>query len=721
MTTKINDRDLTELSGFWVYQKIHKNMDFKVNGKKFREIDSFEDNDNNNTKGASDIKTFELLDKQSVGTGQQVIVFQGTDNEESINPKNPLKGNLADDWLQNIKLMNDKNKSTPLLKQNDEYIKNYQTKIEDAKKLTEKQFYKKYTINRNKFQNKTLVGFGGNSQGGASSKFQGIQHPDTRTVATDPATIPLAALDKYKKPEYKNIISYHSSFDILSWAQDSFIKDDPGQRVELLNGVPTLDNLANSHLGYKRKFNEDKNTYKNLPISKIKSVKGTKDKKGNTVHKTIKINMEMDDRIPINVWTNDAIATSGKGGLIKLDINKLGDLNKLVTGETSTMLTECVTFLEESYNISEVEYAHFGERKNHLKQSFKNEICLDSLQNAVETVKTEEKFLEGLLVEVNAILMPIRMFIPPIGSVALGIAVHKISQGTIHGIEAIHDTLDNVLSDMFKNIDHDFQDGVTEEMMKHLEIVSQNIKQVKQQNDIYGRQIGDIKNIMSQQDATVMDGNLSLTYSGENMVSGNILPSQYLTSKMTILKKHIDNAVEKLSEKLQELYIQYFKPVFDNITELVSLMQSTKNTIKTIKSLLDTKEIKSVLKHSPFSDSAIRNCLDSLNDTLDKWLSLLEDLKAASPILEGHLDDIIANMKPMIVQMIFEPSHYDDMFNLNTQAQARLDQMAQQFEVVCNGLNENDGQAIKTMDDSAALIRENIKKVKEQVEKLAMY
>ncbi len=48
------------------------------------------------------------------------------------------------------------------------------------------------------------------------------------------------------------------------------------------------------------------------------------------------------------------------------------------------------------------------------------------------------------------------------------------------------------------------------------------------------------------------------------------------------------------------------------------------------------------------------------------------------------------------------PSHYDDMFILNTQAHARLDQMAQQFEVVCNGLNENEGQAIQTMDQSAS-------------------
>ncbi|MBO1996466.1 hypothetical protein J4714_04920 [Staphylococcus epidermidis] len=37
-----------------------------------------------------------------------------------------MKDKLADDWLQNIKLMNDKNKSTSLIKQNNQYLDNYQ-------------------------------------------------------------------------------------------------------------------------------------------------------------------------------------------------------------------------------------------------------------------------------------------------------------------------------------------------------------------------------------------------------------------------------------------------------------------------------------------------------------------------------------------------------------------------------------------------------------------
>lgn len=117
----------------------------------------------------------------------------------------------------------------------------------------------------------------------------------------------------------------------------------------------------------------------------------------------------------------------------------------------------------------------------------------------------------------------------------------------------------------------------------------------------------------------------------------------------------------------------------------------------------------------------IKTKLEELDNTLGKWEPFLNDLKAVSPILDNHLDDIVKNMKPLIVQMIFEPSHYDDMFILNTQAHARLDQMAQQFEVVCNGLNENEGQAIQTMDQSASLIRSNLIQVKEQLEKLAVY
>ena len=74
--------------------------------------------------------------------------------------------------------------------------------------------------------------------------------------------------------------------------------------------------------------------------------------------------------------------------------------------------------------------------------------------------------------------------------------IFEIVRNLEKGIEAIHDTLKQKSKNLSK-FDNDFHDGVAEEMMKHLQVVSKNILQVKQQNDIYGRQIADIKNIVS--------------------------------------------------------------------------------------------------------------------------------------------------------------------------------------------------------------------------------
>lgn len=135
---KINDRDLTELSSYWVYQNIDI-KEFKVNGKRFKQVDSYNDDKNSNLNGAADIKIYELLDDKSKPTGQQTIIYQGTSNE-AINPNNPLKSSgFGDDWLQNAKLMNNDNESTDYLKQTDQLSNQYK-KLEDADRLSNSDF-----------------------------------------------------------------------------------------------------------------------------------------------------------------------------------------------------------------------------------------------------------------------------------------------------------------------------------------------------------------------------------------------------------------------------------------------------------------------------------------------------------------------------------------------------------------------------------------------------
>ena len=676
---KINDRDLTELSSYWVYQNIDIKKEFKVNGKRFKQVDSYNDDKNSNLNGAADIKIYELLDDKSKPTGQQTIIYQGTSNE-AINPNNPLKSSgFGDDWLQNAKLMNNDNESTDYLKQTDQLSNQYKIKLEDADRLSNSDFLKKYRMESSNFKNKTIVADGGNSEGGAGAKYQGAKHPNEKVVATDSAMIPYAAWQKFARPRFDNMISFNSTNDLLTWLQDPFIKDMPGKRVNINDGVPRLDTLIDSHVGYKRKLNRKDNTYDTVPLIKIKSVKDTEIKNGKKVKKTINITLDMDGRIPINVWTGDSIARSGRGTLIKLNLENLDALSKLITGETSGMLAECVIFLNESFNISENENKNFADRKKQLSEGFKDKINLFQLEEMERTLISKINSLEEVADETIESISAVKHLLPDFALDALKERINELFKGIKSFIEKVYDSIDNEILEIFKNIDHDFRDGVSEEMMKHLKVVKQN------------------------------------------MVQGLVIPSNYLGRKMKILKDHIDDGIKKIADYVQGIYDEYASKIVDVIKYLINTIPKIRKNLRHAIEMLNVKKKEFLSLIPNVTCNYIKTKLEELDNTLGKWEPFLNDLKAVSPILDNHLDDIVKNMKPLIVQMIFEPSHYDDMFILNTQAHARLDQMAQQFEVVCNGLNENEGQAIQTMDQSASLIRSNLIQVKEQLEKLAVY
>ncbi|MBJ6312838.1 hypothetical protein [Staphylococcus aureus] len=659
---KINDRDLTELSGYWVYQDLKDNSTIKVNGNKYKVLSTISNNKNKNINGSADIKIFELLDSNNSPSGQQIISFEGTNNNESINPKNSLKGKVGDDWLENIKLMDNEKTTTPLLEQNNKFLELYKKKLDDANKLSNSNFYRKYGEKVAKYKNKEVVSEDGNSQGGASAIHQGVEHPEKHIVSTNPAMLPEAIWRNLKQSNFENIINFHSTNDVLSWLQDPFAKEMPGKRINIRDGVPTLNGLIDSHLGFKREFNSKTNEYKDIPVHKIESVKDTEIKNGKEVKKVININLDMDGRIPINVWTGDSIARSGKGKNIKLDIEKLGDLYQLVTGETSTMLQECVTFLNESFNISQSENSYFGDRKHKLKQKFKNVIEIDVLENMSRNITSKKNELFESIDSFMDKIGPIAILVPALNLKPLKWGINKVDSQFQRGIERIHDSIDKILVKMFKNLDHDLQDGVTEEMMKHLKIVRENIILIKNQNDIYGNQIADIKSIMSYQDATIMDGNLNINYNGQHMVSGKVNLSKYLSRKMTILKNHIDNAVEELSDYIQKVYNENFKELVRNINNTTEIIKGIIDGLNLLITMLYEKRIIDGLKESSIDRKQFENSIEELKINLTKWTDFLHDLKAASPILENHLDDIVKNMKPLIVQMIFEPSHYDDMF-----------------------------------------------------------
>ena len=111
-------------------------------------------------------------------------------------------------------------------------------------------------MNPNKYKNKSLINVGGNSQGAVGTINSSTQNHSIKGTTTNPARLPDGVLSKYKPSDFNNIINYHSNYDMLSWLQDPFTKNKTGKRVNLEDGVPTLEGFINSHLGYKRKFNK---------------------------------------------------------------------------------------------------------------------------------------------------------------------------------------------------------------------------------------------------------------------------------------------------------------------------------------------------------------------------------------------------------------------------------------------------------------------------------
>ncbi|MBR9051816.1 hypothetical protein HBP36_06830 [Staphylococcus aureus] len=62
---KINDRDLTELSSYWVYQDINKDNDFTVNGKRFKQVDEYNDIKIGELKDANKLSEYNYMQNET--------------------------------------------------------------------------------------------------------------------------------------------------------------------------------------------------------------------------------------------------------------------------------------------------------------------------------------------------------------------------------------------------------------------------------------------------------------------------------------------------------------------------------------------------------------------------------------------------------------------------------------------------------------------------------
>ncbi|HHC5247374.1 TPA: hypothetical protein ACN5A5_002951, partial [Staphylococcus aureus] len=83
--------------------------------------------------------------------------------------------------------------------------------------------------------------------------------------------------------------------------------------------------------------------------------------------------------------------------------------------------------------------------------------------------------LEEVADETIESISAVKHLLPDFALDALKERINELFKGIKSFIEKVYDSIDNEILEIFKNIDHNFRDGVSEEMMKHLKVVKQNI------------------------------------------------------------------------------------------------------------------------------------------------------------------------------------------------------------------------------------------------------
>lgn len=125
------------------------------------------------------------------------------------------------------------------------------------------------------------------------------------------------------------------------------------------------------------------------------------------------------------------------------------------------------------------------EKENiNLKQDFKKIVEVDILEGMSRELTSLKKDAFSAIDNVKKNLVGIAFIFSSVAVLIFELntieeMLEDLDKKLQRGIESLHDSLDNVIKEMFKNLDHDFEDGVTEEMMKHLNVVNNNINFLK--------------------------------------------------------------------------------------------------------------------------------------------------------------------------------------------------------------------------------------------------
>ena len=688
----ITDLDAIELSSGWNYnEKLNVGKHINVNSHSYKVIDKV-----NPTSTGLGYKIYERYDNKKP-TARLIISFDGTDFSDINDVNTDLR--LAGDSIPN-----------QLLEAGKVYS-NLKNKYQDANTMDSFEFKSKYNEDSTNYEGKSITNAGGNSLSGAIAQYLGVLDPGLSVTTTNSAPIP-KSLTRMARRDANNIHNYHSRSDTLTRINIGGLMYHSmvGKHIFLENGVSTFGALVPAHTGYNF---EEKEKLDHFDQDNIIN------KEVYTSRNGLKIYADMDEHTPIFVWSGDAIGAGTSK--IKLDKGHLADLNDYVHGRLTEYVNNIDIKMKDIRTSVERENNNFSQHVNETKDHFKKVIKLnelegwihnisnlirtkieskaDELKGNLRTLRDQDNILD--LVGADHIINSIIDFIDKI--------TDKISKFIKYGddfIEAAFDIISNTIVKMFVNLSEGFEDGVREEVLAHLNVVIPNIQIIKNQVTHFGDGINDILTQMTHLDDNVMVNNVPINKNATKQTSKPLAESKNLLLNLEIRNKVMESGLATLASNINLLLV----PETLRIIALISIVDACTPTLSNF-----VGKIEWIASKVPFAKTTAET-LKSFKNLVDKLHQQLTDMR----LILGELiftELIIVEMHDFFKNALLSDSLLRDIKVLSSNAKGDADMLETELHAVINAMSQNEGKSVDALKNSTASLKNNLTKLKEQLDK----
>lgn len=546
---------------------------------------------------------------------------------------------------------------------------------------------------------------------GAHAQYIGIIDPNVQVVTTNTAPLP-TSLSQQARKNIKNIRNYHSHSDVLTKVNQAGNMYDTivGSNIYLANGVPTFPALTPSHTGYNfvEKEKLDKFDQKNLENKEIF-----------TSRNGLKLYADMDEHIPIFVWSGDAIGAGAPK--IKLDKAHLAELESYVHTRLSDYVSQIESKMKDVQQSVKKDHDRFEEYVDETKQYFKEVTHYKMIEGIVHSLSTFLKMAfnfkaDDVITNLTELRNKDKFWDLVGGDVIISSLINliedaktKFSKLISHGetlIFTLNDAVGTKIIKLFASPKFGFSDGVREEIMEHLNIVIPNIQKVNEQVEQFGDGINDIQTQMAHVDHNVMVNQVAINHQATQQTAPTIETSDYMEEGLGIIERVLINSISLYTSAILMAIEVAAVKIMNSCTKIWIAANSISGFLEKI----------NFMAHKvPFAHTVAEK-LSGLIGTLNTIKDETENLyQITSRALTIH--NLKSKMKPFLENMLLTKYVLEDVRVLSSSAEGDAEMLQTELNAVVTALKQNEGNAIDSLTKSTQRLTHNLSLLQEQLDK----